>query len=85
MFIMKGALILFISLAIGYVICILAKKQDGILKTVGYTIGIAILTLSLLYGVAESVAQSSMTGMSMNGCKGMKCHPGLNMIRAHHK
>ena len=85
MFIMKGALVLFISLAIGYVMCILAKKQDGILRTVGYTIGVAILTLSLLYGVAESISQSSMTGKSMCGYKAMKCYAGANFMRGHHK
>ena len=85
MFIMKGALILFISLAIGYVMCILAKKQEGVLKTVGYTIGIAILTLSLLYGAAESISQSSMSGKSICGCKAMKGYGGGNFMKGHHK
>lgn len=85
MFIMKGALILFMSLAIGYVICILAKKQDGLLRTVGYTIGTAILTLSLLYGAAESISQSFMTGKSVCGYKAMKCRLEANFMKGHRK
>ena len=42
MFMMKGALALFMSLTIGYVLCILAEKQKDILKTLGYTLGISI-------------------------------------------
>ena len=85
MFIMKGALILFMSLAIGYVICILAKKQDGVLRTVGYTIGTAIPALSLLYGAAESVSQSFMMGKSICGYKAMKCLSKANFAKCYHK
>ena len=85
MFIMKGALILFMSLAIGYVICILAKKQDGLLRTVGYTIGTAILTLSLLYSAAESVSQFCMTGKSICGYKATECRSKANFMKCDHK
>ena len=85
MFIMKGALILFMSLAIGYVICILAKKQDGLLRTVGYTIGTAILALTLLYGAAESVSQFFMAGKSICGHKAIKCLSKANFAKCYHK
>lgn len=85
MFMMKGALMLFMSLAIGYVICILAKKQDGLLRTVGYTIGTAILALTLLYGAAESVSQCFMTGKSMCFDKAMKCRLGANFMKGYQK
>ena len=51
---MKGMFILFMSLGIGYGLCVVAKKQEGLLKTVGYTLGIAILVLSLIYGLLAS-------------------------------
>jgi hypothetical protein len=44
---MKGPLVLYISLSLGYVLCVLASKQKDVLKTVGYTLGVAILILSL--------------------------------------
>lgn len=86
MFMMKGLTMLFISLAIGYVVCILARKQEGILKTVGYTIGIGILALSLLCAAAESMSQCFMSGKSMCGFKSMKCfHDGDKFMKAHKK
>ena len=48
---MKGLFMLFLSLGLGYVLCVLAKKQQGILKTVGYTLGISILILSFISGI----------------------------------
>ena len=54
---MFDTLILFLSLSLGYVVCVLADKQQGNLKTLGYTIGISAVVLSLLYGVAASEAQ----------------------------
>lgn len=35
-----------IALALGYIVCLLAKKEKGLLKTTGYTIGIAIIAIS---------------------------------------
>ena len=74
----KGALVLFVSLAIGYVLCILANKQKGLLRTVGYTLGTAIIVLSLLYSVVESYAMMCVKDKSWHG-KAMKCHPGMFM------
>ncbi len=77
---MKGALALFISLAIGYVLCILANKQKkGLLQTVGYTLGAAIIVLSLLYSVADSCAMMCKKGKMWHGNKGMKCNAGMFM------
>lgn len=54
----------FLSLGLGYVLCVLAKKEKGLLKTLGYTLGISILILSLLYGLAASYPRlSSICGM----------------------
>ena len=47
---MHGAFKTFLSLALGYAVCVAAKKQEGLLKTVGYVIGISILVLSLVWG-----------------------------------
>jgi hypothetical protein len=60
---MKGMFILFMSLGIGYGLCVVAKKQGGLLKTVGYTLGIAILVLSLVYGLLASELASQCFGM----------------------
>lgn len=61
---MKGVFMLFMSLGLGYALCVLAKKQEGILKTVGYTLGVSILVLSFLYGLAVSdMKLKAMCGM----------------------
>lgn len=72
MFMMKGLSSLFISLAVGYVLCILAEKQKNLLRTVGYTLGIAIIALSLLAGLIES-SKCCMMGKMASGPKAMKC------------
>jgi|GEM_PF-2212898 hypothetical protein len=78
MFMMKGALALFISLAIGYVLCILANKQKkGLLQTVGYTLGASIIALSLLYSAMDSGAIMCHKDKKWGGCKGMKCNAGM--------
>jgi len=69
---MHGAFMLFLSLGLGYVLCVLAAREKGVLKTVGYTLGIAILVLTLLYGVMASCGEK-MGGMGkMGGVCGMK-------------
>lgn len=50
----KSMFMLYVSLALGYGLCVVAKKQTGILKTLGYTIGVATLALSLLSGIIIS-------------------------------
>ncbi len=35
-----------IATALGYIVCSLAKKEKGLLKTTGYAIGIAIIAIS---------------------------------------
>lgn len=80
MLMMKGALALFISLAIGYVLCILANKQKkGLLQTVGYTFGTAIIVMSLLYSALDSCSMMCGKGKMWRGSKGMKCHAGMFM------
>lgn len=59
---MKGIFMLFISLGLGYVLCVLAKRQEGILKTLGYALGISILVLSLLYGLEAAYLKYSLEG-----------------------
>ncbi|MFH0763789.1 MAG: hypothetical protein V1927_02150 [Candidatus Omnitrophota bacterium] len=70
---MKGILI---SLALGYVLCVIAKKQEGILKSLGYTLGIATLVLSLMYGLIFSGLNCPLMGKmgGMCGMKGGPCH-----------
>ena len=42
---MNGVLAL-IALALGYIVCLLAKKEKDILKTAGYIIGIVIIAIA---------------------------------------
>jgi len=80
MFMMKGALALFIALAIGYVLCILADKQKkGLLQTLGYTLGTAILVLSLLYSALDSCSMMCGKANVWRGCKVMKGNAGKFM------
>ena len=65
---MYGMIKLFLSLSLGYVLCILAKKETGILKTVGYTLGISILVISLVSGlIVSSVCMPYMCKMGKIG------------------
>lgn len=41
-----NAIVALITLALGYIVCSLAKKEKGLLKATGYTIGIAIIAIS---------------------------------------
>ena len=80
MFMMKGALALFISLAIGYGICVLANKQKkGLLQTVGYTLGTGVVALSLLYSAMDNCAMAERQRNMPCGCESMKHHAGMFM------
>ncbi len=81
MYLMKGAFMLFMSLGIGYVICVLAEKQKGLLKTLGYTLGIAIIALSLTASAVESTMKHMASGKIICGPKAMKCYPGTNLSK----
>jgi len=76
----NGALALFMSLAIGYVLCILANKQKkGLLQTVGYMLGTAIIAMSLLYSALDSREMTYGKGKAWRGCKDMKGNTGVFM------
>ena len=51
---MRNMILIYLSLGVGYALCVVAKKQDGMLKTVGYTIGITVISLTLLFGALLS-------------------------------
>ena len=61
---LKDMFVLFMSLALGYVMCILARKEKSMLKTVGYTLGICIIAMTLLYGffASQMYCSNLMTG-----------------------
>ena len=81
---MKGMMSLFMSLGIGYVLCILAEKQKKLLRTLGYTLGIAIIALSLMAAAVESSVHCDMMGKSACGPKAMK-YAGKNIMKWHHR
>ena len=79
MFLMKSAFILFLCLGLGYMLCVVAKKQEGILKTLGYTIGVSIITLSLLYSLFVDEAKwPYLCGMGKASKYGFKPCPMMN-------
>ena len=71
----KEMFVFFLSLGLGYVLCILAKKEKSVLKTLGYTLGIATIVMTLLSALIMS--QCAGMGKSMYGkmaCPMMKHH-----------
>ena len=77
----KAMFMFFLSLALGYIMCVIAKKQTSVLKTVGYTLGISMIVLTFLF--ALSVTQGYYSGKGpgcMPGCKAIKCMP---MVKHH--
>lgn len=68
------AMVLF-KMAVGYAVCVLASRQSGLLKTLGYTIGVAILILALGGGLCKTYMKCDGFGkkMSHKGHRGMMC------------
>ena len=60
---MHGVAKLITYLSLGYVLCVVAKKQAGLLKTLGYTLGVSILILGFAYGLL--LAEAKWCGMEM--------------------
>lgn len=56
---MNGVLAL-IALALGYIVCLLAKKEKDLLKTAGYTIGIAIIAISSVIVLGKALWTAKM-------------------------
>lgn len=74
--IMKCMSFLFMSLGVGYILCYLAKKEKGIMKTLGYTLGVSIIVLSLLAGLLCSNASCPMMSKMGKFCGKMaRCCP----------
>ena len=71
----KEMFVFFLSLGLGYVLCILAKKEKSVLKTLGYTLGIATIVMTLLSAlmVSQNACMGKMT-YGKAGCLMMKHH-----------
>jgi hypothetical protein len=50
---LQGTFMLFILLGLSHVLCILAKKEEGIVRTVGYTLAACLVVLSILFIITE--------------------------------
>jgi hypothetical protein len=81
MYLMKGAFMLFMSLGIGYVLCVLAEKQKNLLRTLGYTLGVSIIVLSLMASAVESSVKWHGYGRGPCDMKSMKCYPKTNISK----
>ena len=55
-----NGIVALITLALGYIVCSLAKKEKGLLKTMGYTIGIVIIALSSVIVLGKVVWTAKM-------------------------
>lgn len=79
---MCGYFMLFASLGIGYVLCILAKKEKKELRVLGFTLGISIIVLSLLMALMGTYGKhcmmmgkkGGMSGKMMKNCPMVKTH-----------
>ena len=71
----KEVFLLFLSLGLGYVLCVIAKKEKSVLKTLGYTLGIATIVMTLLAALmaSQNACMNKMIGGKM-GCPMMKHH-----------
>lgn len=61
-----------IALALGYIVCHMAKKEDKAMKITGYIIGTFIITLSALHIIISATMYSKICpmGKKMGGIKG---------------
>ncbi len=50
----KSIFVFFLTLALGYALCVHAKKQKGVLQTLGYTLGIGAIVFTLLFGLFQA-------------------------------
>ena len=71
----KEMFVFFLSLGLGYVLCILARREKSVLKTLGYTLGIATIAMTLLFTLvaSQTTCTNKMMGGKM-GCTMMKHH-----------
>lgn len=77
---MCAGLMFFASLGLGYGLCVLANKEKGNLRVLGFSLGISIIALTLLFGLVKTYAKQCpmMDKMSITNkmCdKMMKCGP----------
>ena len=49
----QGTFMLFILLGLSHVLCILAKREEGIVRTVGYTLAASLVILSILFIITD--------------------------------
>lgn len=67
-----------IGFAAGYILCVIAKKQEGLLRTLGYTLGISTMVLVFIYGLLASQPCCPTKLDKMMGCKYMMCEKGMH-------
>jgi len=70
--------ILLLAMGVGYIVCYLAKREEGVLKTAGYAIGITIVVLSAVILVNNMLLEASFCRMDKKMCAGMMMpHHGM--------
>lgn len=55
---LQGTFTLFILLGLSHVLCILARKEEGIVRTVGYTLAVCLVILSILFIIVETESRA---------------------------
>ncbi|MFA4983901.1 MAG: hypothetical protein WC559_01130 [Candidatus Omnitrophota bacterium] len=71
---LSGAVLL-LAVAAGFVVCSIAKKEQGAIKIVGYVIGVGIIAIAgllILNGLAGQVRMCKMKGCGGPGAMMMK-------------
>lgn len=63
---LMGGIMLFMMMSVGCILCILAKKEAGALKTTAYTLAACLALLAMMHGYQVSDMQEN------HGWK--KCH-----------
>lgn len=72
----KSIFVFFLTLALGYALCVHARKQKGVLQTLGNTLGIGAIVFTLLFGLFS--AQGSGCPMhSKYGKMNKMCSPEM--------
>lgn len=75
---LKEMFVFFLSLALGYILCVVARKQVSVLKTVGYTLGIAIMILTFTYALIAAHTTAPLMKHKYGMCD--KMH-GMKMVK----
>ena len=68
---LKGLSLVSLALGVGYIVCVAASKEKGLLKSIGYIIGVLIIAASIA-GATLRLCTTGCPFGSMKGISGVK-------------